>query len=92
MPAIDAAATAHPEVEFVGVAVQDSEDDATEFADEIGVGYLLGFDSDGEVENSYSPLGLPASYIISGDGVIVERIFGKVTEEDLAEKFEKHFG
>ena len=92
MPAIDAAATAHPEVEFVGVAVQDSEDDATEFAEEIGVGYLLGFDSDGEVENSYSPLGLPASYIISGDGVIVERIFGKVTEEDLAEKFEKHFG
>lgn len=92
MPAIDAASMAHPEVEFVGVAVQDSEGDATEFADEIGVSYLLGFDGDGEVEDAYNPLGLPASYIISGEGVIVERIFGKVTEQDLADKFAKHFG
>jgi len=92
MPAIDAASVAHPEVKFVGVAVQDSENDATEFAEEVAVTYLLGFDSDGNVEGAYNPLGLPASYIISGDGVIVERIFGKVTEQDLADKFAQHFG
>lgn len=92
MPAIDAASVAHPEVEFVGVAVQDSEADAAEFADEIGVSYILGFDNDGTVEDAYNPLGLPASYIISGDGIIVERIFGKVTEQDLADKFAEHFG
>lgn len=92
MPAIDAAALAHPEVAFIGVAVQDSETDATEFAEEIGVSYSLGIDDDAEVENAYNPLGLPASYIISGEGVIVERIFGKVTEQDLAEKFAQHFG
>ncbi|MGI9528937.1 MAG: TlpA family protein disulfide reductase [Acidimicrobiia bacterium] len=92
MPAIDAAAIAHPEVAFIGVAVQDSETDATEFAEEIGVSYVLGFDNDADVENTYNPLGLPASYIISGEGVIVERIFGKVTEQDLADKFAEHFG
>lgn len=92
MPAIDAASIAHPEVAFVGVAVQDSEADAAEFAEEVGVSYVLGFDNDGDVENAYNPLGLPASYIISGEGVIVERIFGKVTEQDLADKFEQHFG
>jgi thiol-disulfide isomerase/thioredoxin len=92
MPAIDRAAHAHREIAFIGVAVQDSESDATAFADEIGVTYTLGFDNEGTVDDSYRPLGLPASYIISADGVIVERIFGKVTEEDLAEKFEKHFG
>ena len=92
MPAIDAAAIAHPEVAFIGVAVQDSETGATEFAEEIGVSYSLGFDDDAEVENAYNPLGLPASYIISGEGVIVERIFGKVTEQDLAEKFAEYFG
>ena len=91
MPAIDAASKAHPEVAFIGVAVQDTLDDATAFADEIGVSYVLGFDGDGGVEDAYAPLGLPASYLISADGVIVERIFGKVTEEDLAEKFAKHF-
>ena len=92
MPAIDAAAKAHPEIAFVGVAVQDSLNDAAEFADEIAVDYILAFDADNAIDSSYTPLGLPASYIISGDGVIVERIFGKITEDMLSEKFQKHFG
>ena len=92
MPAIDAAASAHPEVAFIGVAVQDTQAEAESFAEEIGVSYLLGFDTDDVVNDAYRPLGLPASYIIDGDGVIVERIFGKVTEEDLADKFAEHFG
>ena len=92
MPAIDDSATAHPEIEFIGVSVQDSRTDAEAFGEEIGVTYLLGFDDDGSVDDAYQPLGLPASYIISSDGIILERIFGKVTEEDLAEKFATYFG
>ena len=92
MPAIDASAAQHPGVEFVGVSVQDSRSDAEEFAEEIGVAYTLGFDDDGSVDGAYAPLGLPASYLISADGIIVEQIFGKVTEKDLAEKFAEHFG
>ena len=92
MPAIDASAEQHPEVAFVGVSVQDSRSDAEEFAEEIGVAYTLGFDDEGSVDEAYAPLGLPASYLISADGIIVEQIFGTVTEEDLAEKFAEHFG
>lgn len=93
MPAIDRAAAQHPEVAFVGVAVQDPQmSDAWAFADEVGVSYTIAFDSEGTVDGEFRPLGLPASYIISGDGIIVERIFGKVTEEDLAAKFAEHFG
>jgi len=91
MPAIDRSSHAFPEVMFIGVSVQDSRSDAEEFAEEIGVSYLLGFDDQDDVDGAYKPLGLPASYIISGDGVIVERVFGKVTEEDLAGKFAEHF-
>ena len=91
MPAIDRSAQEFPDVAFLGVSVQDSRSDAEAFAEEIGVTYLLGFDEENEVDSAYKPLGLPASYLISGDGVIVERIFGKVTEEDLAEKFATHF-
>jgi thiol-disulfide isomerase/thioredoxin len=91
MPAIDRSSQAFPEIMFIGVSVQDSRSDAEEFAEEIGVTYLLGFDERNEVDGAYRPLGLPASYIISGDGVIVERIFGKVSEEDLAAKFATHF-
>jgi thiol-disulfide isomerase/thioredoxin len=92
MPAIDLAAAANPGVKFLGVSVQDSRDDAIAFGNEIGVAYELGFDDDDVVNDAYNPLGLPASYIISADGIILEEIFGKVTEEDLAEKFAKHFG
>lgn len=92
MPAIDRAATDFPEVAFIGVSVQGSRSDAEAFAEEIGVSYLLGFDEEDAVDNAYKPLGLPASYLISSDGTIVERIFGKITEEYLAEKFATHYG
>ncbi len=91
MPAIDRSSQAFPQIAFVGVSIQDSRSDAEEFAEEIGVTYTIGFDEDNAVDDAYKPLGLPASYIISGDGIIVERIFGKVTEEDLAAKFAAHF-
>ena len=91
MPAIERSSQEFPGIAFVGVSVQDSRTDAQNFVDEIGVTYLIGFDDEDDVDDAYKPLGLPASYIISGDGVIVERIFGKVTEEDLAAKFAAHF-
>ncbi len=92
MPAIDTASLTHTDVAFVGVSVQDIRSDAEAFLDEIGVSYTIGFDDEAEVDGEYRPLGLPASYIISSEGVILERIFGEVTEESLAEKFENHFG
>lgn len=92
MPAIDASSKAHPEIAFIGVSIWDSRSKAEEFLDEIKISYAIGFDVDGVVDRRYQPLGLPASYIISSEGVILERIFGRVTEADLAEKFAKHFG
>ena len=92
MPAINAASEQFTDIKFIGVAIQDSRPDAEAFAEEINVTYTIGFDTQNAVDADYSPLGLPASYIISSDGVILERIFGKVTEEDLREKFAKYFG
>lgn len=92
MPAIDRSSQSHPDVAFIGVSVQDSTADATSFAEEIGVTYTIGFDENDAVDDAYTPLGLPASYIISAKGVILERIFGRVTESDLDEKFASYFG
>lgn len=90
MPAIDTAASRHPEVAFVGVAVQDSVEDATAFANEIGISYTIAFD-DESVEDAYPVLGLPATFFISADGTIAQRHFGIVTidslEDDIAELF-----
>ncbi len=92
MPAIDAFATAHPEVKVVGVAVQDDPVSAAEFADEIGVAYTIGFDEKDEVNDAYRPLGLPATFYISSDGIVVKRQFGGVTEESLAADVAELFG
>lgn len=92
MPAIDAASKTHPEIAFIGVSVKDTRQDADTFLAEIGVSYTIGFDENNTVDDEYRPLGLPASYIISSEGVILERIFGEVTEDSLREKFATHFG
>ena len=92
MPGIDAAATANEAVKFVGVAIQDDPADSAEFATSIGIQYTIGFDEQNEVSNGYSPVGLPASYIISAEGEILERIYGSVTEEEINQKIEGYFG
>lgn len=92
MPAIDAAAVRHPGVHFIGVAVQDELEPAESFIDEIGVSYMIAFDRDGVVDRSYNPLGLPASYIISESGVILERIFGLLDQDLIDAKLAQHFG
>ena len=38
------------------------------------------------------PLGLPASYIISADGIILERIYGQVDEAGIDAKLGQWFG
>ncbi len=91
MPAIDTSSQGHPEVAFVGVAVQDDLDKATDFANEIGVSYPLAFD-DGTVEDAYPVLGLPATFFIGADGTIVKRHFGVVTIDSLDDDIAEHFG
>lgn len=92
MPAIDAFAAGHPEIAVVGIAVQDDIVSAEEFAAEIGVSYIIGFDEKGEVNDAYRPLGLPATFFIAADGTVAKRHFGVVTEESLAEDVAALFG
>lgn len=92
MPDLDAAAANNPDIAFIGVAVQDELEKARDFADEIGVTYPLAFDEAREVDDGYAPIGLPASFIISPEGLIVERVFGPLTESQIEEKLAGHFG
>lgn len=91
MPDIDTAAIRHPEVAFVGVAVQDSVEDAKAFAREIGVSYTIAFD-DETVEDAYPVLGLPATFFISADGTIAKRHLGIVTVDSLDDDIAELFG
>jgi thiol-disulfide isomerase/thioredoxin len=82
IPAISAFADANPDITIVGVAVQDAEQTAREFAAEIGASYPLALGTTA-VEDAYPNLGLPATYVIDENGVVTEIINGIVDEESL---------
>jgi thiol-disulfide isomerase/thioredoxin len=91
MPDIDAASESHEDVKFVGVAANDDPAESAEFATSIDIGYTIGFDEHGAVARAYGVPGLPASYIISADGIILERFFGSVTEAEIDEILNRWF-
>lgn len=90
MPDFDVVSKAHPEIQFIGVAVDDVEANARAFAAEIGVSYLLGFDPTGKAHLTLPFVALPTTWIIDGDGVIVFKVQGIMTadllEQTLADK------
>ncbi len=90
MPDFDVVSQAHPEIKFIGVAVDDVESNARAFAAEIGVSYLLGFDPTGKAHLTLPFVALPTTWIIDGDGVIVFKVQGIMTadllEQTLADK------
>jgi thiol-disulfide isomerase/thioredoxin len=85
MPHLDAAARDNPGVYFLGVAVEDDPTSARQFAAEIGVDYPLAIDEGDVVGRRYPSFGLPATYLIGGDGTIVRTVYGQVTEAQIAE-------
>ena len=90
MPDINSASQSHEDVKFVGVAVNDDPVAATEFVTSNGIEYTIGFD-DGSVSQGYNVRGLPATFIISSDGVILEQVFGAVSLADIDDKLEQWF-
>jgi cytochrome c biogenesis protein CcmG, thiol:disulfide interchange protein DsbE len=82
IPDISAFAAAHPDVHVIGVAVEDSERSAREFAAEIGASYPLAIGTTA-FEDAYPNLGLPATYIIDANGTVTDVFNGIVNEEIL---------
>jgi cytochrome c biogenesis protein CcmG/thiol:disulfide interchange protein DsbE len=89
MPAFDAVARSHPEVLFLGVAVQDTEAAARQFAEEVAVSYPLGLDGDGAIAELYPTLGLPTTWFITADGMVAARWVGELQEDSLESLIEE---
>lgn len=81
-PEISAFAEEHPDVKVIGVAVEDTEDGAIEFAEEFMPSYQLGI-GDTAFETAYPRLGLPVTYVIDESGIVTEWFNGIVTRQTL---------
>lgn len=84
MPDLSAFAAEHAEIEVVGVAVEDSLEEARTFAEELDPGYALAY-GDEAFERAYHNFGLPVTYFLDEDGTVTEVFNGILTPERLEE-------
>lgn len=76
-------------VQVVGLASDDGEADARRFAEANSIRYILGLAPDG-LASSMGVFGLPSTFFIDADGVIVEAHFGELSYGSLVDKLHKH--
>ena len=84
MPDLEQVHQAYGErVAFVGIAVNDTVDDARDFVEDTGVSYDIGRDTDGEVYPAFGSVNMPTTALVSADGRIVKVVAGAITAERL---------
>lgn len=69
----------------VGVNQQETAGTARDFASQFGLTYAIALDRSGEVSAAYRVArGLPVSFLISPEGVVLKVYSGRISDEDLA--------
>lgn len=76
-------------VVFLAIAVNDSEEKARIFLDELGLSFPAGIDKTNGVQEAFGLYGLPTSYFIDKDGITNYIHAGIVTEELLRYELDK---
>lgn len=77
------------DVAFLGVNVQDREEDARKFIEEFGVSFPNGRDRDGRIAVDYGVWGVPEAFFISPGGRITYKHVGPIPPSVLAAKLEE---
>ena len=76
---------------FLGIAVQDSDDDSQAFIERYGITYLNGPDKS-EIGLDFGMLGVPETFFLDGEGQIVRRFEGGINSEQLRAFLEEVLG
>lgn len=76
-------------VEFVGVAVQDSEKGAKKFIKDFKWSFPAGLDDTGNITKAYKLYGVPKTFIVGKDGRFSFIYTGDLSEEVLAKEIKK---
>ncbi len=77
------------DVVFIGVDVQDREEDALNYIREFDITYPNGPDPTGEISIDYGVSGLPVTFFVSRQGEIVRRWVGAIERSVLISSIEE---
>jgi thiol-disulfide isomerase/thioredoxin len=70
-------------VEFIGVAIWDTEGPVEEFIERNGINYVNGIDPSGKISIDFGVSGIPEKFFINPEGEIVKKIVGPNTSRTL---------
>ena len=70
-------------VQFVGIAIWDSEEKAQKFAAEHQFEFPIGLDKSGTIAIDFGVTGLPEKFFLNRQGEIVKKLVGPVTKQQL---------
>ena len=77
------------QIRVIGIAIQDTLQNAHAFANRFGKSFFLGLDDNaGNIALDYGIYGVPESFFIDPEGTIFYKQIGGVTQELLSKKFE----
>ncbi len=68
---------------FVGIDIQDTQSDGLSFLQTYGITYPNVVDADGSVTINYGVTGVPETFFLNRQGVIVKKVIGELTEQTL---------
>ena len=75
-------------VTFIGVDIQDAEADAQAYIEEFGITYPNGPDIGGRITIDYGVGGIPVTFFVNREGLIVSRWVGAINERILVSRIE----
>lgn len=73
------------DVQFIGVDIQDSEADSLKYLREFDITYPNGLDTDGRITVDYGVIGIPVTFFINREGIVVRRWVGAVSETRMTQ-------
>jgi cytochrome c biogenesis protein CcmG, thiol:disulfide interchange protein DsbE len=78
-------------VAFVGIDVRDTVSAGEDLVDRTGVTYTIGRDPSGDIFQSLDAVGMPSTFLISADGVIVDSKTGAMDADELRDRIDDAF-
>ena len=76
-------------ITFIGVNIQEKEEDALAYIEEFDITHPNGHDINGHITIDYGVGGIPVTFFVDRKGIIVSRWVGAINEDLLATKLEE---
>ena len=76
-------------VQFYGIAYKDADSKAQAFLDEFNVSYPSTVDTTNRTARDYGVTGVPETFVIDREGLLVHHFLGPITQAQLAREIEQ---